>query len=145
MSTHVAIIDDHIFVAGLFHHARQFGHFIVGGHPARAVEKHDSALRELLLQALDQWSNRVVVSADAEDNFVFGIILTAETGEILIGARIDAADRLEDADGRGKIPLRAGRRLVEETPGTIYCNAIVDKRDCRNEKKQRLPGNRHRR
>ena len=90
------------------------------------------ALRKIALQLLDDRQHRFVVRIDAEDNFVLRIIQAAETGEIFVRVRIEAAERLQDADRRSEARVRRARRLAEISPGAVDRDQVINERDRRN-------------
>src|SRR5689334_12028970 len=72
----------------------------------------------------------VVALADTEENFVFGVVLTAETGEVLVCLVVKSSDWLQVAYRRREI--RLARVFVsgapEESPRAVKRDQIVEQR-----------------
>ena len=66
--------------------------------------------------------------ADAKDQLVIRVILAAIAGKILVGLRIEAADRLQVAHRRSKVQVsrRSILRTTKEKPRAIQDEQVVD-------------------
>src|SRR5262245_51123787 len=65
----------------------------------------------------------------AEEDLELGIILAAERGEVLVGAPVQSADRLENADRKPQ-RARASRPLLEKTACALQREGVVaDRRE----------------
>ena len=72
--------------------------------------------------------------AEAENDFVFRIVLLTETGEIFVSFVIETAHWLKDAYRRSEAGS-GGERLTgaaEKSPCAVQGDAIVNKRDISN-------------
>src|SRR6266853_1419668 len=105
LDANVAVVYDQNFVARFVHHADELGDFVVDGVAPRAVENANLAFWKIVHQLLKNGDGGVILIPDAEDQLVFRIILAAVAGEILVGFRIQAADRLQVADRRSKVHI----------------------------------------
>jgi hypothetical protein len=86
-------------------------------------------LREIAFQLLENGNDFIVRAPYTEHEFVFRVILPAETGEVLIGVGVTSTYRLQDAEGRGE-----SRKLfnpigpaAKEAPGTVENKNVVEK------------------
>lgn len=102
-NANVGVIDDEDVVFGFIDETNELGDFVVDGVATRAVENADLALRKVGDEFLNDGDSGVVVAADAKEEFIFGIVLAAEAGEIFVRIRVEAADWLQVADGREEI------------------------------------------
>ncbi len=96
---------------GFARQARQLRHFIVRCDAAGAEQHANAAFGKIVLQLLDDRKHRIVGGSDAENEFVFRIVLPAEAREILVRVGIKSADRLQIADRWSEIRaalVRAG-------------------------------------
>ncbi len=78
--------------------------------------------------------HRFVLRVHAENDFVLGIIQTAETGQIFTGVRIEPANRLQNADRRQKRRVRRADRTSEIAPRAIDRDEVINERYGRNRK-----------
>ena len=133
LNANIAVADDQDFVLRFVDKAREFGHFVVGGDAAGAVEHANLALGKVVDELLDDRQYGIVGIAHAKEDFVVGIILAAEAGEIFVGVGIEAANRLEIADRRREIRVRlAGRALAKVIPGAVQGKQVIDERNGRD-------------
>ena len=106
----VGVIDDEVVVAGVLHELREVADFAVGAEDIGAEDELDGVIGEVGLELANDGAGGIVERGDAEEDFVWaGVILAAVAGEGFGHAGIDAVDRLEDADGRGKVGGREAR------------------------------------
>src|SRR5438093_250623 len=85
-------------------------------------------LRELSLQTFDASHSRIGRIADAENDFVLGVILLTVTAEALIDLGIDSLQRLQDGN-RGCVGgAGAGSRFAheKEVGRAIQTNEVVN-------------------
>ncbi len=91
------------------------------------------ALRKIGDHLADHGDRRVGRVAHGKENFVLGIVLPAEAGEILVSAIRQPVDGLENADGRREIARRRRRmvRHAEKAPRREDRNGVErERRDC---------------
>jgi hypothetical protein len=70
-----------------------------------------------------------IVGVNAEEDFVFWVVLTAEAGEVLICLRVEAENRLDIANGRQKAGwLELG--YSEIAKAAEDGDAVVEEWDC---------------
>src|SRR5262249_9229964 len=98
----VAVSQHQDFVGGFASQMNQLVDFLIGTQLGRANEDADFVLGKLGDEALDQAKSFVMLIVQSKEDFVIGVILTAETREILVRGEIGSPDRFEDADGRSK-------------------------------------------
>jgi hypothetical protein len=73
--------------------------------------------------------------ADAEEQFEFGIVLTAEAGEVFVGIGILAADRLNVTDRGSEWGLVAGwLTFTKKAPGAVNAYDVIERGECGDEK-----------
>jgi len=115
---------------------------VVDGGAARAKKEADFAIGKIANDSFEDGQSEIVL-INAEKNFVFGIVLTAEAGVILVGILIEPLDGFEATDRRRKVPVRERiTSLGNEEPNRAEDNKrIVDERD-RGEAKQNKFGDR---
>src|SRR4029077_14998315 len=94
-----------------------------------AVEQTDLSIREVPHHFLDYRHGRVGLVRHAEKEFVFGIVLSAETRKIFISVRIQPSNGLEIAYRRSEIKIfpRLFSRLPKVTAGTVDGQKVEDK------------------
>ena len=103
-------------MAGIASKPDQLIHLLAGAQLLAAGEKADGDQWEIGDQLLDYRNGRVVVVGYVKENLKFRVVLARKAGEILVGVAVKAADRLQDADGRGEIASGSGRcRTAEKT------------------------------
>ena len=86
------------------HQSSQFRALVVGRHAAGSVQNPDRTLlwKEIPLQLIEHLRHRGIVCVDAENQFIIGIVLAAEAGQIFIRIRVQALDRFQIADRRAE-------------------------------------------
>src|ERR1039458_1041020 len=94
---HVAVADDDYFVRGIADQTRQLRNLIVGRRAPRTVKDADAAVWKVGIEPSQNRLNDFVFGIDAENNFVLGIIQTAEAGEVFVSVRVESPKRFQDA------------------------------------------------
>src|SRR2546426_11387401 len=90
-------------------------------------QQANGQLRKVPDQLEDDWNRGVLFVRSREQDFVFGVVLAAETGEVLVGLAVESPHRLEDADlGRELVELLAS--AAEEFPRATDCRQVVNER-----------------
>lgn len=110
----VAIGADEEVVAGFAGEAGKFIGFIVEAQLFAADEEADGAGGKIADEFFDDGDDGIFGIGDAEEDFVFGVVLAAEAGEIFIGGAVGAFDGNENAGGRSEIGDGAGARKAED-------------------------------
>ncbi len=112
-------------VAGKRRHLDQIADLAIVAEHLRADQQANLAVGKFPDQLLHGGHGGIGGFTDAEDQFVVGIILQAVAAEGLIHLRIDAAQRLQDTDGRSDGRLRKCASLLEAmgAPETIQVKA----------------------
>ncbi len=113
----------------LAYQAGKFAYLVIGSVAVGAKKHANPPVRKIPGQFLEHGNDRGILLSQAKNQFVIGIVLAAEAGEILVSLRIEAANRLEVADGRGETARPAtgrGEWAAEEPPGTVKDEQIID-------------------
>src|SRR5579859_133868 len=125
----VAVVDDQHFILCLFHQTRELHDFVVGGGVSGYVDDTNSALRKIAFQFLDNRQDRLVTVSDGKKQLIIRIILPAVAREIIVGFVIQAANRLQIADGRSERQSWFRQlRMLKEPPRTKERKEIIDER-----------------
>src|ERR1700737_771990 len=91
-------------------------------------------------QFFKHWHRRIKLVVYAKQKLVVRIILPAKTCEVFVRFWVQAANRLQIANGRGEIGfLRlVARNACEKFYGTINCHQIINKRNGRDDQNEIL-------
>ena len=101
----VAVVNDQHLVARFLHHALEFGHFIVDGLASGANQDANLPVGKIVFQLFEDRHRGIVLIADAENQFILGIVLAAVTGQVLVGFGIQPAKGFQVADRRSEIRI----------------------------------------
>ncbi len=126
------------FVRGVIHQAREFGDFVVGGDASRTMQNTDAALREIGGEFGQDREHRFIVRIDAKDDFEFGIIQPAETGQVL-RRRPGSSPRMGFRMLTGGVNERSGwiGGLSKIAPGAKDRDEVIDEWNGRNRKEHK--------
>src|SRR5208283_5158964 len=67
------------------------------GDPVRAEQHSNLALRKIAHDLFNDRQYRISAVSHAEDYLVFGVVLPAEAGEIVVSIGVEPTHRLQDA------------------------------------------------
>ena len=91
-----------------------------------AEEQADAALGKILDQFL-QNRQRGIIRIDAKKDLVFGIVLTAETGIVLVGIRIQSFDGFQATYRGREVKIRRGLLPAEKVPRrAVQSQQVID-------------------
>ena len=109
----------------------------MNGVAAVPDQNADLGLGKVMDKALQNGQDWVGGIADTEDNFVFGVVLAAEAGEVLVRIRIESTDWLQIADRRLEVGGSGcrGTTLIEEPNRAEDRESIVNEGDSGDSKK----------
>jgi hypothetical protein len=86
---------------------------------------------------LDNRDGGVFRRSDAEEELVFGVVLAAEAGEVLVRIGIEALDGLDIADrGSKRRRVSVPALATKESPGTEDADGVVKQRKRRYQKNE---------
>src|SRR5579884_1355089 len=136
----VAIAQDEDFVFGFTGEKGEIVHLLVGAGAGRAGQNANPAIRETSHDGANEGNGRVRLVVDGKKDFVIGVVLTAEAGEVFERAKIDAVNRFEHADGRSKDGERASAFAEEKARRGEGSSDIVHEGQS-SEKKDRIAPN----
>ena len=120
-NANIAVGNHQQIVFRFIHQPHQTADFVVDGVALGAEDQPNIAFGKIAHQFFQHRQSRIV-SIHAEKNFVYGIILAAKAGVILVGVLVQTFDRFQATDGRkevvvvGVLALRHGkiaRRAVQ--------------------------------
>src|SRR2546422_2794968 len=90
-------------------------------------QQANGQLRKVPDQLPDDWNRGVLFVRSREQDFVSGVVLAAETGEVLVGLAVEPPHRLEDAERRREV-VEVLPPAAEESPRGTNCRHVVDER-----------------
>ena len=114
IDSHIAIGDDHDFMACFAHHAAKFIYLVARAERLRANQQTNRTLGKIHNNFLNYRDGRIAVIGNAEENFEFRVILAAEACVILIRLAVEPVNRFENADRRSEIARRAESRASQK-------------------------------
>ncbi len=120
----IAIAHNQSFVLRFAHQAAQLCNFVVGCRVSRSKQDSNALFGKIADNLFNDGEDGIVGLVDAEKNLIFGIILAAQTGKILVVFRIHSADWFQDANRRRNRAWNS--RAAKEPPRAVECNQIVD-------------------
>src|SRR6516162_7457830 len=109
--TNVAVVDYQRFVLRFIGKACQLRDLVVGGLTLYTYQHANRAVGKITSHLLDHVHDWIAVIAEAENDFVFRIVLLTETGEIFVSFVIETAHWLKDAYRRSEAGS-GGERLT---------------------------------
>src|SRR5262249_49096038 len=124
---------------------RELCNLVIRSIASSSIQHANAALRKITDKLFQDRNCGVILAADAEQQFVVGIVLAAKAGEVLVCVRIDPAKRFQIADRRQVTAFRGLRCSKKKATGNIEGNEVINKRKSRNYEQSVVEKSRHRR